>query len=215
MCHMHRIIAALLLFVALPLSAQTLDADQLWAALMAGNQNFVAGTVAYPDLKQERGENAEKQNPPVTVLSCSDSHVPPELVFSQSLGALFVIREAGNIADTFGIAAMEFAVIHDYTKLLVILGHENCGAVIASLVPDDPRTPSLLALVTRIRGSFIGIPYSIEPANVRRAAEANVRASAAHVLANSAVIRDAVGKGKVKVVLAMYDVTTGAVRRLP
>lgn len=183
---------------------------------MAGNKTFAAGKIAFDTLKEERLAMREHQNPPVTVLACSDSRVPPELVFNQSLGALFVIRTAGNVADDFGLASLDFGILNGYTRLVVVLGHENCGAVKAALTISDPPTQTLLDLTTRIRMSFIGIPYDWrEPANFRRATEMNARASAAHLLAASTVLREAVAMGKVRVVPAFYDMGTGEVKALP
>lgn len=190
-------------------------ADALWNALVEGNRQFVAGTITYNELKEERKLYADKQLPPVTVLACSDSRVPPELLFSQSVGAIFVVRGVGNVVDTFGIASMEYAILHGFTHLLVVLGHEDCGAIESALVPEDPISPNLLALVQRIRASFVGIPYNYEdPAVIRRATDANTRASATYLSAQSKVIRDAVRSGKVKVVTAYYSTVTGEVRKV-
>jgi carbonic anhydrase len=213
------------LLLCLPVAAQTAAhtaapatapaADALWSALLEGNRQFVAGTVTYDELKQERKLYAEKQLPPVTLLACTDSRVPPELLFSQSLGAIFVVRNAGNVVDTFGIASIEYAVLHDFTRLLVVLGHEDCGAIESALVPDDPTSPNLLPLMQRIRASFVGIPYNYEdPAVIRRATDANTRASATYLTAQSKIIRDAVRSGKVKVVTAYYSTVTGEVRKV-
>ena len=150
---MRRIPIIMLLLVALPVLAQEQDSvtpDQLWKALLQGNLQFVSGTVSYDRLVEERRLFSRAQMPPVTVLSCSDSRVPPELAFNQSLGALFVIRSAGNTADEYGIASIEYAIAHGWTKLLVVLAHERCGAVAACLATGDPDTPSLRALATRI-----------------------------------------------------------------
>jgi carbonic anhydrase len=232
---MRRIVVALALVVCLPLSAQQpqatarptvqpaaqpatqpaplpITADQLWNALLQSNKQFAAGKIAYDDLAKEREQFRNFQAPPVTILSCSDSRVPPELVFHQSLGVLFVVRTAGNVADDFGIASIEYAILHKYTKLIVVLGHESCGAVEAALEPEDPATPSLLELVARIRSSFVNIPY--EQASLPRAIEANARASAAQLLAKSRVIRQAVLSKQVKVIAAYYDFDTGLVKAL-
>jgi len=189
--------------------------DALWKALVQGNKQFVAGTVAYNLLKDEREQLRDTQAPPVTVLSCSDSRVPPELVFNQSLGALFVVRVAGNVADDFGLASIEYAVSQGYTKLIVVLGHERCGAVTASLGGADPGTPSLQKLAARIRASFIGIPYDSRSAvNVQRAVEANARAAAAQLLASSKLLRDAAATEQIKIVTAVYDLDTGEVKAI-
>ena len=191
-------------------------AEQLWAALLQGNKAFAAGKITFDTLKEERLAMRDHQTPPVTVLACSDSRVPPELVFNQSLGALFVIRTAGNVADEFGLASIDFALLQGYTRLLVVLGHENCGAVRAALGGADPNVPALAALARRIRTSFINIPYdSRDAANVRRATEMNAQASAAYLLASSKILRDAMATGLVKVVPAYYDMGTGEVKMLP
>jgi carbonic anhydrase len=193
----------------------TVTPDQLWNALVQGNKTFMGGKISFDDLTAERTALKDGQAPPVSVLSCSDSRVPPELVFNQSLGALFVVRGAGNIADDFGLASLEFAILNGWTKLIVVLGHEECGAIKAALGAADPSTPSLLALATRLRMSFAGIPYdSRDAANVRKATDANTRYSAAQLLAASKVIRDAVLTGQVKVVSAYYNFGTGAVSRV-
>ena len=189
--------------------------DQLWAALLQGNKLFVAGTISYNMLKQERDQLDEGQSPPITVIACSDSRVPPELLFNQSLGTLFVVRTAGNVLDDFGIASVEFAIAMGYTRLIVVLGHEECGAVKASLGGADPSTPAMTAMAKRIRSSFVRIPYdSRDAANVQRAVEANARASAAQMLAASKLIRDAVLTVQVKVVTAKYDLNTGEVKAI-
>lgn len=183
---------------------------------MQGNKTFVAGKLTFDTLTEERVAMRDSQLPPVTVLSCSDSRVPPELVFNQSLGALFVIRTAGNVADDFGVASVDFAILNGWTRLIVVLAHDNCGAVRASLGGADPSTPQLLELATRIRTSFIGVPYDARnPENVKRAGEMNARGAAAHLLANSRIIRDAVLTEKVKIVSAYYDSSTGLVTLLP
>lgn len=183
--------------------------------LLQGNRTFVGGRLTFDELKKERDELKEHQAPPVTILSCSDSRLPPELLFNQSLGALFVVRSAGNVVDDFGVASIEFAILNGYTRLIVVLGHDNCGALKAALGGADPNTKALGDLARRLRASFIGVPYdSRDLANVRRAGEMNARASAANLLASSRVIRDAVMTGSVKIVPAFYELGTGEVKKL-
>jgi carbonic anhydrase len=223
-----RLILALILLVALPLAAQQSQpppqpqptpaappaAIDFWAALEKGNQQFVAGKLTYDKLKEEREQFRDAQVPPITVLACSDSRVPPELVFNQSLGALFVIRTAAAVADDFGIASIEFAISNGWTRLIVVLGHEHCGAVRAALGGSDPDTEALRALARRIRLAFAGIPFDPRDAkNLTRATEATTRASAAQLLADSRVIRDAVLTDRVKVVSAFYGMD-GKVKKI-
>ena len=194
---------------------QPIDPDVMWKALVTGNLKYAAGQIAYTDLKQEREKLLNSEMPPITILSCSDSRVPPELVFNQSLGALLVVRTAGNVADDLGLASIEFAIKFGWTSLIVVLGHEHCDAVRGALDKADPSTPSLLNLVQRIRTSFYGIPYKPEDEAVReKATEANARASAAWLSAHSSTVRNAVLEGKVKIVPAYYSQKTGLVRAL-
>jgi carbonic anhydrase len=145
----------------------------------------------------------------VTVLSCADSRVPPELIFGRTVGDLFVVRVAGNVAGVFDIASIEYAIEHGWTRLIVVMGHEDCGAVKAALDPDDPGTPSLTALVQRIRESFIDLPSG--PDRLPSAVKANARSSAAYLLAHSTVIRKAVLEHHVGLIVAYYNLKSGKV----
>jgi carbonic anhydrase len=212
---MHRIAAPLLaLALTLPVAAaqhatshaplhtfQSTEPDALWQALMRGNRRYVAGAISFKTLREHREATRDHQSPPVTILSCADSRVPPELIFDRTAGDLFVVRVAGNIADPFEIGSLEFAIANGYTKLIVVMGHEACGAVKAALATTDPPTPSLVALVTRIRESL----HDVDHANVRAAIDANARHTAELLTRNSEVIRDAVQQHKVKIVAAYYS----------
>lgn len=214
---MRRAIFVVLAFViSLPAPAQeSITPDQLWSAMLQGNQQFVGGKIVYDNLVAERELLKDGQLPPITVLACADSRVPPELVFNQSLGGLFVVRTAGNVADELGLASIEYALSQGWTKLIVVLGHEDCGAVKAALGGADPSTAPLNALAKRIRSSFAGIPYdSVDKANVRKATEANARASAAQLLAGSVMVRDAALTNRIKVVSAYYALASGEVTKV-
>ena len=220
----HAFVLTIVLALAAPSFAQQqpqaqaetpLGAAQLWTALLQGNKQFVEGKLTYDHLKEERAMLKEGQLPPITVLACSDSRVPPELLFNQSLGALFVVRSAGNVADDFGVASIEYAIGQGYTKLIIVLGHENCGAVKSSLGGADPGSPALQALAMRIRMSFVNIPYDArDAANVRKAIEANTRSSAAQLLAASRVIRDAEATDRLDIITAFYELGSGEVKKL-
>ena len=225
-------VVVLVFLVALPLAAQQatqpqaqqppaqqqpprITPEQLWGVLLHGNKEYVAGKLAYDGLKEQRAAFTQGQVPPITVISCSDSRVPPELIFNQALGTLSVVRSAGNVIDDFGLASVEFGIANGYTKLIVVLGHENCDVVKACLGGADPDTTALSALARRIRSSFAGVPYDArDAANVQRAVEANARASTAQLLAMSKAIRDAVATEAIKIVTANYDLDTGEVKQL-
>ncbi len=205
--------------LVLPVAAQQLPApleepftlESLWPQLMKGNAAYAGGAIEYTQLGDARKATAEKQKPPVTILSCSDSRVPPELLFHRGIGDLFVVRAAGNVADTFGIASIEYGIAHHWTKVIIVLGHENCGAVLAALEKKDPTTPSLRALVYRIRRSFRGRGKNDD---VHSAIIANAKASADYLVAHSRLIRRAVRSGDVKIVVAYYELESGEVTKV-
>jgi carbonic anhydrase len=214
-------ILGLFLF-ALPLLAETpfpvpwpkpLAPEAYWQTLMTGNATYMAGALPYTGLGAQREASAKGQNPPVTVLSCADSRVPPELIFGRAIDDLFVVRVAGNVAGPFDIASIEYAIAHGWTRLIVVMGHEDCGAVKAALDIDDPETPSLVALVQRIRESFL-LPTWTGPDRVERAVKANARSSAAYLLAHSTVIRKAVLEHHVGLIVAYYNLKSGKVEEV-
>lgn len=210
---------AVVIGLAMPLAAQfpppfekPYTADSLWKELMAGNALYHGGALPYTQLDEARKATVEKQKPPVTVLSCSDSRVPAELVFGRGVGDLFVVRAAGNVADVFGIASIEYGIAKGWTKVIVVLGHESCGAVEAALEKKDPSTPSLRALVRRIRRSFTGIDRKAK--DIRPAVIANAKASADYLVSASKVIRDAVRKKEVVIIVAYYELESGEVTKI-
>lgn len=186
----------------------------LWTQLMRGNAAYKRGRLPYTNIDGARERTAGDQDPPVTVLSCSDSRVPPELIFGRTVGDLFVVRVAGNVADPFEIASIEYAIDKKWTKLIVVMGHEDCGAVIAALKTDDPPTPSLVSLVQRIRESFIGLPLWPETNRIEKGVRANALSSAAYLLAHSTVIRKAVLDKRVGLIVAYYKLESGEVEVL-
>lgn len=191
------------------------SADQIWADLMAGNQRFVAGKTRSYDVVSLRATLASGQQPHVIVLSCSDSRVGPELVFDQSLGDIFVVRTAGNIADPVGLGSIEYAVDHIHSPLLVVLGHQKCGAVTAACSGDKMPSPNLEAIVDKIAPAVTKAKAYAKPDDlIESAIKENVHQSAKDLLANSQILRDAVKAGKLTVIEAEYQLATGEVVRL-
>jgi carbonic anhydrase len=189
------------------------SSSDLWDWLMKGNRRFVAGKLTFPNLAAQRTHVAPHQDPKITVLSCADSRVPPELVFDKSVGELFVVRAAGNVADDYGLASIEFAVVSGYTKMIVVLAHEGCGAIQAAMATTDPGTPALDALVKRIRESF-DASVTRGPADAGalfHATVLNAREAAKDIATESEAIRNAIEKGRVEIVVAHYDLDTGRV----
>ena len=176
-----------------------------WKKLVAGNASFQTGTIEFTGLNRR----LDSQNPPITMLACSDSRVPPELVFKQSLNRLFIIRSAGNVADPFGIASIEYAIKKGYTKLIVILAHEKCGAV-EEAIPGEPPpgqpTPSLYALVMKVRESFSGENCTIDqPGCWTRRTRQNAEFTIDDLKKRSETIKKAIDEDRLPVIVAYYD----------
>jgi carbonic anhydrase len=197
------------------------DVSEALAILMEGNQRFVDGKSIHPHESADyRASLAREQHPFATVLTCSDSRVTPVLIFDQGIGDLFVIRVAGNVIDEDVAGSIEYAVDHLGAKLLVILGHENCGAVTAayhSFVAKDlkKREPhEIESLLMHIQPALRNIDRSqSESEQIAAAVEANVR-EAIQELLRLPDVQQAQDKGLVKIVGAIYSVRTGAVRLL-
>src|SRR3982750_1745082 len=116
---------------------------RLWNALAAGNHRFVTGKTEPHHLVARRKQLTTTQNPHIAVLSCADSRVPPELIFDQGLGDLFVVRSAGESADPLSVGSIEYAFEHLGTSVVVVMGHQKCGAVTAACSGEKAESPNL------------------------------------------------------------------------
>ena len=184
-------------------------------ALKTGNARFFSGQARRPELSAaERRAQILGQTPFAVVLGCSDSRVPTEIIFDQSLGSLFITRVAGNIVEMGTTGSIEYAVEHLKTYLVVVMGHEGCGAVKAALLPAADRareTPSIQALLNQIVPSVSTISkIRDEKARMREAVIANVRQQVFDTKKQPA-IQAAVASNKIAVVGAYYEITSGAV----
>lgn len=195
-----------------------LDADQALARLREGNRRFVDHVISLEALLSHarREEHARAQRPFAVILGCSDSRAPAEFVFDQGLGDLFVIRVAGNIAAPSQIGSVEFAVARFGVRLVVVLGHSNCGAIQATLeAMDRPQevSPALHAIVDRILPALEGIAHTHgdEHRRMREAVRANVRYTASRLRADSAFLDQMCHDHGLSVVGADYDLSTGVV----
>jgi carbonic anhydrase len=200
-------------------ATRTMFADQALARLVAGNKRFVAGKARFPTVQKEvLADLAKAQRPYATVVGCSDSRVPPELVFDASFGELFIVRVAGNVMSPEVMGSIQYAAVHLQTPLFVVLGHAGCGAVEAALntLHQGRRERARIALLLeRILPGLRGIDTTLPAkAMMRAAVEANVRWSMQQVLDTpEAQARRA--EGVLKLVGAVYELTTGRVRFLP
>jgi len=214
--------ALLLAFIGAALASGVdtgFSADEALKRLKDGNVRYVEGKASHP--RQDAARRAltagQGQHPFATVLSCSDSRVPVELIFDQGLGDLFVVRVAGNVAATDEIGSMEYAVDHLSTPVVLVLGHSQCGAVTA--VVENAKLPgSIGALVAPIKPAVAKAredhPGAGAEALVSAAVKENVFQAMEDVLQKSPLIKANVKAGKTKLVGAVYELDTGQVQWL-
>jgi carbonic anhydrase len=187
-----------------------LDSDAALQKLMAGNQRFSQHQPLYPDQSQARlREVAQAQHPFATILSCADSRVPAEIIFDQGIGDIFDVRVAGNIAIPETIGSIEYAVVLLGTPVLMVLGHERCGAVTAAVkhetLPGDIGTfvNAILPAVDRVKWPFGDTVDQVVTANVRYQIEQ---------LRRSPLLAERLQSGQLKIVGGRYDLDTGRVK---
>jgi carbonic anhydrase len=188
-----------------------MDADEALDRLKEGNNRFRAGLQESNNSIDEatRDIHLEGQSPFATILTCADSRVTPEFIFDQGIASLFVIRTAGAIATSSQIASMEFSIAQLQCPLIVVLGHTRCGAVNATLQHRSGTSPSsqhLQSMVEHISSLLGEGQYSLDDA-VHLSAQQTARV----LTEQSNVILSAVQSGRVKIVSAMYDFSTGQV----
>ena len=192
------------------------SADEIWADLMEGNQRFQDGRETPRGFVRRRAELVSQQSPQVIMLACSDSRVCPNLIFDKNLGDLFVIRTAGNVADRVALGTIEYAAEYLPSRVLVVLGHEDCGAVAAAASGKKLPSPKLRSIVAKIRRAVDSVEGRAEGDELLRLAErANVHQSASDILCNSTLLQQKVESGKLAVVKALYRLRSGQVVRLP
>jgi carbonic anhydrase len=197
-----------------------ISAREALGLLREGNRRFVA------DLERDarvgatrRNELTQRQEPFAIILGCSDSRVPAEIVFDQGLGDLFVIRVAGNVVAPSQIGSVEFAAAQFHTRLVVVLGHSGCGAVVATIDqlkrPLDKQSRNLRAIVDRVRPAvepLLATPLRDDAqALMRTAVRANVRVAASNLRHGSEILEQLIASDGLLVVGAVYSLDTGVV----
>ena len=189
--------------------------------LREGNDTFTA-SVNGPDPFLSSGHRAELvlvQEPFAIILGCSDARMPAEIIFGQGLGALFVIRVAGNIVAPSQVGSVEFAAERFGTRLVVVLGHSQCGAVLATIEalrnPDAPSSANLRSIVDRVRPSVEELlttdPNRDHDDLVHHAVRSNIRASVNHLRHGSELLERLIAEQGLMVVGAEYSLSTGKV----
>jgi carbonic anhydrase len=189
------------------------SADQIWNQLVAGNHRFATGKSAPHDLQAQRESLTKTQHPQVAVLSCSDSRVPPELIFDEGLGDLFVVRSAGEDDDAIVIGSLEYAVEHLGSTVIVVMGHEGCGAVTAACSGGKSESENLEAVVSPIAPSCAKMDRT-KPETLDLAVRDHVHRVSQEILARSELLRKAAEEHKIAVIEAYYSLDTGEVTRL-
>ena len=187
-----------------------LNADESLKELIAGNERFAAAKMIHGNQSAERkNELAKGQHPFAVIVSCSDSRVPPEIVFDQGLGDLFVIRSAGNLVDDIGLGSIEYAVEHLGVQLIVVLGHERCGAVSAAV--QGGEAPGHIAkLIEEIKPAVKMAKK--EPGNlIENAVISNINLVVKQLLNSEPVLKEFIHENKLKIVGARYDLDDGTV----
>ncbi len=189
-------------------------ADEYLQKLMDGNKRFVEGKLSQKDYPTEIKELTKGQHPYAIILSCSDSRVPPEIIFDESIGKLFVIRVAGNVVDEVALGSIEYAAEHLHAKLLMILGHESCGAVKAT-IDGGEVTPNIEEIVKKISPAVEKAKkHHSENEVLHCSIKENVYNQIEASLKNSKLLKELEEKGELKIVGAMYDLKTGKVNLL-
>lgn len=198
-----------------PTESGLTDPEAVWADLLEGNQRFVEGRPFPHEYLLTRNKLVAGQHPAVMIVSCSDSRVPPELVFDKSLGDLFVVRSAGNLADAVGLGSLEYAYEHLHARLLVVLGHEKCGAVAAACSGTVLPSPNLQMLVERIAPALSrSVAYNQHKPITLDDVATNATASAEYILRNSPLLAEAVREGRLAVIPAIYHLESGEITRV-
>ncbi len=200
-------------------SGPEITPEQAMKILQEGNARFVEGKSEHPRIDAERlKETGEKgQFPIVTILGCSDSRVPPEVIFDQGVGDIFAVRVAGNVADTDEIGTIEYGVEHLRTPILIVMGHSKCGAVTAVVkgAKTEGSIPSLVDnIVPPVTATKKLMPNASEAYVIKSSICANVWQSINDIFRRSRIVRELVEEGKLKVYGAVYDIESGKVEWL-
>lgn len=190
-----------------------------WAAIQeiqAGNRRFVEGRLNNSNQdKSTREKLASGQQPPVIVLSCSDSRVPPEKVFDQGLGQVFTVRLAGHVLNAEAIASIEYAIEHLGAKALVVMGHDSCGAVKAALTTPDGKSagsPSLDSLIAKIKPGISAFKnISPDDKTLEGPVKANVTATVKELIKKSKIVREALELNHLLLAQGIYHLASGEV----
>ena len=189
-----------------------LTPDHALTQLLRGNERFVAGWPDHPNqsARRRREVSDASQQPSAIILSCADSRVPPEIIFDQGLGDVFVIRVAGNVLNEVVLGTIEFAVEYLHTPLVMVLGHDNCLAV--TLAVERVKTNNHVQAVVDALQPALLMAEGQEGDHVSTAIDANVRYAVKNLQASEPVLMGACAAGNLRIVGARYNLDTGEVK---
>ena len=198
-----------------PADKTTVTAEEALKRLTEGNQRFVTGKLRHPHQSRDwRSALEAGQDPFAVILGCADSRVPPELLFDQGFGDLFVIRVAGNVVDTDVAGTVEYAIDHLDSHLIVVMGHTFCGAVTAALDQSDTsmkEPDEIVSLLYRIEPAFEGLPDDLpREKRLNLAVRQNVQLGVRR-LSQVPDLMKSLKSGKVVIVGAVYNLHTGKI----
>ncbi|MFA5182922.1 MAG: carbonic anhydrase [Syntrophales bacterium] len=198
-------------------SGADVSADEAIKRLMDGNERYAEGkmTACRQTTKETREILSKGQKPYAIILSCSDSRVPPEIIFDKTFGEIFVIRVAGNVLGPIVLGSIEYAAEHFGSSLIMVLGHQRCGAVTASVDAHGKPEGNIGAIIKTIMPSVKKAKQEVKGKSnedlVEKAVDYNIRLTAENIMEQSPVIKRLVKGGKVKIVKAKYDLDDGKV----
>ena len=190
-------------------------ADEALRRLEQGNARFVAGRLSETtpaSIAESRRKVAQGQMPFAIIVGCSDSRVGPEVIFDQKVGDLFVVRTAGEVVDPVGLGSIEYAVEHFGSPLVVVLGHDRCGAVSAAV--SGAKAPGHIGTVLKAIQPAVRMSQDQAGDPVDNAVRAQALHVAAQLQASGPILKEAVQSGKLKIVAARYELDTGKVSLL-
>jgi carbonic anhydrase len=194
----------------------TVNADEALKLLQAGNQRCVDGklnSITPDEMARRRAELVQGQKPFAVVVCCSDSRVGPEIIFDQELGNIFVVRTAGEVLDAAGIGSIEYAVAHLGSPLVLVLGHEHCGAVAAAVA--DAKEPGHIAAIVKAIRPAVKRTQGLKGDPVANAVRANVQDIAARLRGTGPILAPKVTAAQLKVIGATVSLSTGKVELVP
>lgn len=203
---------------ASPATQQTAEekvtADSVLAELKSGNARHAAHRYQHPHETVDRMRQlVTGQHPHAEILSCSDSRVPPEIVFDQGLGDLFIVRVAGNVATDAEVGSLEYGAEHLHIPLIVVLGHESCGAVTAA-VQGGPPEGHIATLISLIKPA-VDKTRDMSGDHVANAVRMNVELVVKQLRSSTPILSELVAHGKLRIVGAVYSIENGSVSWLP